>query len=187
MPRPSRPRPRPAPARSTTGLVTALALGSALVMLLVGCSPGADGAPSAPIVVSGAAVDVPVNPAVAAVRMEVRNTTAVDDALLAVASPDGSASIHRSEVDPEGRAVMVAVDRLAVPARSTLVFEPGGLHVMLTGIERDLRVGATVGLDLTFEQAGTVTVEVPVVEPGGGDADGHDHEAAPSGSGGRWR
>jgi copper(I)-binding protein len=138
-------------------------------------------------VISGAAVDVPVNPAVAAARMEIRNTTAVDDALVAVASPDGSASIHRSEVDPEGRAVMVAVDRLAVPARSTLVFEPGGLHVMLNGIERDLGVGAVVVFELTFERAGTVTVEVPVVEPGGSDAAGHEHGAVPSESGRQWR
>ena len=47
------------------------------------------------------------------------------------------------------------------PGRQT-VLDPGGLHIMLTGLERALVEGSTIPLTLTFEQAGTVDIEVPV-------------------------
>lgn len=47
------------------------------------------------------------------------------------------------------------------PGRQT-VLDPGGLHIMLTGLEQTLVEGSTIPLTLTFEQAGTVDIEVPV-------------------------
>ena len=42
--------------------------------------------------------------------------------------------------------------------------KPGGFHVMLIGLKKDLRVGDTVDLQLTFEQAGEVAVKASVRE-----------------------
>lgn len=129
--------------------------------------------------VEHATVDVPPLPEQAAVRMEVVNGTAQDDELVeARSSVADHVSIHRSDTDAAGRATMTAVARLSVPARSTVTFEPGGLHVMLTGIHRPLEVGERIPLRLRFERAGWVQAQVAVQAPGSssaGEEGGHDH------------
>lgn len=126
--------------------------------------------------VADATIDWPANPSTAAVRMVVRNGTGSSDALVGVSSPiAGAATVHRSEVDDEGRSVMTAQPRLEIPARSSVTFEPNGLHVMLTGITADLAVGDEVPLTVTFEDAGDVTVSATVIEPGSSNhEDAHD-------------
>lgn len=110
------------------------------------------------------AIPEPAEPDTAAVRMVIRNGTSTDDTVVAVSSPDATgAAIHRSTTDVDGRSTMVAVPRLAVPAHDEVAFTPGGLHVMLTGLKRELRVGNQVKVVLTFEHAGRRTVEVPVI------------------------
>lgn len=130
------------------------------------------------VTVVGGQVAVPPNPDQAAARFLIQNTTAVDDELVGVSSPDADAvAIHRSEIDPEGRAVMSEVRSLAVPARSEVTFEPGGLHVMLTGLRHRLREGDTVALRLEFAEAGARTVELEVVDGATMNlGDEHDHD-----------
>ncbi len=54
---------------------------------------------------------------------------------------------------------------IPVPANGQVELKPGGLHVMLIGLKRDLAAGETVRLTLNFERAGTVTVDAPVRMP----------------------
>ena len=132
---------------------------------------GADGV----ISVDGVTIDFPPNPSVAAVRMYVHNETASADELLEVTSPvAASAEMHRSTVDDEGQARMEEITALPVAARSTVTFEPAGLHVMLTGITADLQVGDEVPLVLTFAEAGEVQATALVVEPGTAEPQGAD-------------
>jgi copper(I)-binding protein len=42
------------------------------------------------------------------------------------------------------------------------VLDPGGLHIMLSGLRKKLVEGETIALSLSFETAGTVEIEVPV-------------------------
>lgn len=53
-------------------------------------------------------------------------------------------------------------DGFALPAGQTLVFKPGGNHVMLMGLTGTLKEGDSVDLILTFAKAGPVTLHVPV-------------------------
>ena len=139
----------------------------------------AQDAGAGPIQVDDVTIDWPANPHVAAVRMVVRNESATDDRLLAVTSPVAEVtSIHRTGTDALGRAMMEGLDGVAIPARSKVTFDPGGLHLMVTGLTVDLQVGDEVPLNLTFERAGEVKALAEVVEPGsvGDDAGGsHDH------------
>lgn len=129
-----------------------------------------------------ATIDVPVNPSTAAVRFVIANDTATADTLTGVSTDVGSAAVHRSAVDAEGRATMSPVPSMAIPARSRVTFAPGGLHVMLTGLRQELRVDETVKLTLTFTRAGTRTVTARVVEPGStpdaGDSTDMEHNHA---------
>lgn len=49
------------------------------------------------------------------------------------------------------------------PGRPT-VLQPGGLHIMLIGLERPLTAGQTFTLELQFEKAGVIPVEVTVIK-----------------------
>ncbi len=64
-----------------------------------------------------------------------------------------------------GMMTMREVDRIEVPAGETVVFEPGGYHVMLLDLAEPLEVGDTVEVTLTFERAGDVVVTAEVREP----------------------
>ncbi|MEO6989330.1 MAG: copper chaperone PCu(A)C [Aquihabitans sp.] len=140
-------------------------------------SSGADaGSGSGKIEVHDATVGVPLNPSQAAVRFMIDNGTDIDDELIAVSSPvSDRAEVHKSDVDAEGRSIMEAVPTLKVPAGSSVVFEAGGLHVMLIDLTEDLVEGSTVPLTLTFEEAGDVAVTVDVVAAGH-DADMEEHD-----------
>jgi periplasmic copper chaperone A len=55
---------------------------------------------------------------------------------------------------------------LDIPAGQSVTLKPGGMHIMLTGLEKPLRAGQTFPLTLTFDKAGTRTVDVAVEKPG---------------------
>lgn len=57
---------------------------------------------------------------------------------------------------------MRRVEALDIPAQGEAVLQPGGIHIMLIGLKQPLREGERFPLTLTFEEAGTVTVEVAV-------------------------
>jgi copper(I)-binding protein len=64
-----------------------------------------------------------------------------------------------------GMMTMRPVEKVEIPADSTVKLEPGGLHVMLLGLEKDLVVGDTVEVTLTFSGAGEMTLTAEVKEP----------------------
>ena len=57
---------------------------------------------------------------------------------------------------------MQPVARLEIPAGGTVQLAPGGYHIMLIGLTKDLKVGDTVQVTLKFEKAGDVTVTAQV-------------------------
>lgn len=168
-------RPRPL----ALAALVPLALAGLVACGHVGGSAGASqGTPVGGLNVVAGQVAVPPNPDQAAARFLIQNTSAVDDELVGASSPDADAvAIHRSEIDLQGRAVMSEVTSLPVPARSEVTFEPGGLHVMLTGLHTELQAGDTVSLRLEFAEAGSRTVELDVVD-GATMALGDEHEHA---------
>ena len=92
------------------------------------------------------------------------NPTSIDDRLLAVTSPIASAiELHSSEDD--GEVVrMVKKDALDSPADTHVELEPGGLHMMLFGVNEALAEGDEVSFTLTFEQAGEVQATAVVAQ-----------------------
>jgi hypothetical protein len=64
-----------------------------------------------------------------------------------------------------GMMSMKQVDAVPVPAGETVELKPGGYHVMLIGLTKDLSAGDTLDVTLTFEPGGTVDVSAEVREP----------------------
>lgn len=80
------------------------------------------------------------------------------------------------------RALEIGPDRPAT-------LQPGGLHLMLMGLEQTLVEGETVSLELTFERAGTVEVDAEIrgLDAGsghGGHGGAHDRGGAEEHDGG---
>jgi copper(I)-binding protein len=129
-----------------------------------GCSAAATpaGTPATPVV-SGAWVRPTTAPgAETAAYMTIANPGGQPDALTAVSvSFASSAQIHETTTmsGMTGMSMVAKVDR---PAGQTVKLEPGGYHVMITGVTGTLAVGSTVDLVLTFEKAGKVTVKAEV-------------------------
>lgn len=64
-----------------------------------------------------------------------------------------------------GAMKMRPVESVPLPAGGTVEFKPGGLHVMLLELKRDLKAGDAFAVTLKFEKAGPQTVQVTVREP----------------------
>ena len=63
-----------------------------------------------------------------------------------------------------GMMTMREVDSVAIPAGGTVKLEPGGYHIMLLKLTKDLAVGDTIEVTLDFESAATATVTAEVQE-----------------------
>jgi copper(I)-binding protein len=84
------------------------------------------------------------------------------DALLA-ASTSAASMVELHEVVHEGGVMkMRPLPRFDVPGGGRLEMKPGGHHIMLLGLTRDLKPGDTVSVTLTFDKAGRMTVDAPV-------------------------
>jgi hypothetical protein len=73
--------------------------------------------------------------------------------------------IHETVMQDDIMKMQMLPDGLEVPANGEVVLKPGGYHVMLIGMQRDLNVGDTFTIELQFEKSGTVTVEPQVRQP----------------------
>ncbi len=57
---------------------------------------------------------------------------------------------------------MHPIDHLDIHAGETVELKPGGYHLMVMGLTKELAVGGTLELDLVFEQGGKVVVHAEI-------------------------
>jgi copper(I)-binding protein len=99
----------------------------------------------------------------AAVYLKLLNPTPQDDLLVSVSTPAAKVAEVHETLDEGGMMRMRAFpEGMPVPARSTVVLEPGGKHIMLLALEKQLEPGQEVRLELHFKKAGTLAVTAPV-------------------------
>jgi len=92
-----------------------------------------------------------------AAYFDITNGQLVDDELTAATSPVAtSAGVHETTTDASGMMGMHEVSGVVIKAGQTQSFAPGGYHVMLIGLNKDLKAGDTVELQLTFKVSGTI-------------------------------
>lgn len=68
------------------------------------------------------------------------------------------------EMAEDGEMEMVPVDSVAIAADDTVAFEPGGKHVMLTGLVTPLVAGDTFTLTLQMSDGATLPVTVVIAD-----------------------
>jgi periplasmic copper chaperone A len=98
-----------------------------------------------------------------AVYFRIDNPTNREDTLLGASSAAAEqVEIHLSMMGADETMAMHPQESVPIPGRSQVTFEPGGLHVMLVDLQRDLLEGDQIDLILQFQEAGEVTLRVPV-------------------------
>lgn len=128
--------------------------------------------------------------------MMIHNHASAPDRLLSASSPAAERVELHTSLEEDGVMTMEALpDGLEIPRGGAVVLERGGVHLMFLGLTDSWEDGELIPVTLTFEEAGEVTVEVPVDlsrltdDAGGmGDMDhdameGMDHDAMEGGEG----
>ncbi|WP_030292502.1 copper chaperone PCu(A)C [Streptomyces katrae] len=152
-------------ARTTRTLAAALSLTAALA--ISGCSSLSDsgaaanaGADRPEMTVTGAFMPEPVNDKMAGAFMVIKNGSKTADKLTAVTSPlSDDLQIHETKDQK-----MQQVAAMDVPANGELKLERGGSHVMFMGLKNTPKIGDKVTVELRFEKADPVKVELEVKE-----------------------
>lgn len=95
---------------------------------------------------------------------QIHETVMVTDDTMAMGSDTTMAMGSDTTMNMGGEMEMREVDGIDVMAGEPLVLEPGGYHIMLMELAAPLEVGTSISLTLTFEKAGDVTIDVPVLD-----------------------
>jgi periplasmic copper chaperone A len=140
----------------------AVASALALALSLAACGSGGSSAAAGPSVTDAWARPAAANGQSAA-YLTITNPSGSDDTLIAATSPAaGMVGLHETATDATGLTSMHALVQCAIPARGSVRLAPGGMHIMLMDLRRDLIVGSSIELDLVFEHAGTIVVKADI-------------------------
>jgi periplasmic copper chaperone A len=122
----------------------------------------------------------------AAGYLTIVNTGKTADRLIGVSTTAADkVEIHQMSMAGGVMTMRPVQDGLAAPARGSVSLAPGGYHLMFVGPKRPFRAGDRIPVNLRFERAGVVNVELVVESPslGAGSMPGMampaDHGARP--------
>ncbi|MFF3754812.1 copper chaperone PCu(A)C [Streptomyces sp. NPDC002018] len=152
---------RRTPLAPATGLMAALALTLALALALTGCSSGdgdrSSGQPE--LSVTGGYMPRPVSD-LGAGFLTITNSGDTADKLTSVTGDiSDDITIHKTENQK-----MMEVTSFDIPADGRLDLERGGSHLMFMDLKHRPQQGENVSIELHFEKADPIEVELPVKE-----------------------
>ncbi len=95
-----------------------------------------------------------------AVFAKIQNNSDKPDTLFAVGSDLAkTVEIHES-YEKDGKMKMRKIDYLVIPAKKRVEMKPGGLHIMLIKLNKDIRKGDKHELTFKFRKAGSIKVKM---------------------------
>ncbi|MGW6746608.1 copper chaperone PCu(A)C [Streptomyces sp. NPDC055025] len=144
--------------RTPLALALGLGLGLMATPTLAGCSSdgGSSGQPE--LSVSSGYMPQPVSD-LAAGFLTITNSGAADKLTSVTGDLSDDITIHKTENQK-----MMKVTSFDIPADGELDLERGGNHIMFMDIKHRPRQGENVSIELHFEKADPITVELPVKE-----------------------
>ena len=99
--------------------------------------------------------------------LKLDNAGAADRLVSASASVSEKVELHSMAMEGDVMR-MRQVDGIDLPTGKPVELKPGGFHIMFIGLKAPLKAGDSFPLQLKFEKAGDVTVDVKIEAPGGG-------------------
>lgn len=124
----------------------------------------------APLSMAHAAIDVndayaratPPNATTSAVFATIENTGDKDRVIVEAAS-QASSVVELHDVIMDGDVMkMRQVKSITVPANGQTILKPGSLHIMLLDVEKPMKEGKTINVELTFANGEVQVLTVPV-------------------------
>lgn len=110
-----------------------------------------------------------------AVYFVIQNHNAETDELVGAVSDAAEAvEIHESKMEGDVM-TMHRVESVALAPSEKVEFEPGGLHVMLIGLERDLKAGDEIEVTLQFRDSPDIAVKATVRDADGMETQSMEH------------
>ena len=107
---------------------------------------------------------MPPGQKVTAMFLTLENTSATPHHLVKVKSQVSDAVELHEHKHLDGVMKMGQVKQIAIPGNSSTVLAPGGYHVMLIGLKKDLKLGEQVAMTLVFEDGSSQAIK-PEVKP----------------------
>ncbi|HEY5732016.1 MAG TPA: copper chaperone PCu(A)C [Anaerolineales bacterium] len=105
-----------------------------------------------------------------AVYFVIQNHNAGSDELIGTASGIADAvEIHESKMDGDVM-MMNRVEAVMLEPSTKVEFMPGGLHIMLIGLKKDLKAGDEIEVTLRFRDSPDITLKATVKEADGMDS-----------------
>lgn len=94
-------------------------------------------------------------------------TSPIDDRLVSASSPvAGHAEVHEMTMDGNVMRMRELADGLRLPAGRAVALAPGGYHIMLLDLKQPLVAGQAIPVQLRFEHAPPVDLQVRVAPVG---------------------
>lgn len=99
-----------------------------------------------------------------AAYMSINNPTDKQITILgaSAATVANNVELHKSFVDEKGVSRMTSIDKIVVPANSTISLAPGGIHIMLFDLKRKLNPGDSFKIVLAVEGMDAIIVDAEV-------------------------
>lgn len=102
---------------------------------------------------------VPPTAAATAAFMALKNTAKGDHALVSAKAYINKTTELHTHIHDNGVMRMRQVPKIDLPAGQNVALQPGGLHVMLIGLNESVKEGQAIKIDLTFDDGSTKTIE----------------------------
>jgi copper(I)-binding protein len=94
--------------------------------------------------------------------MTIKNPSGSDNALVSAASPASKVVELHTHIVEDGMMKMRQIPQIDLPAGKDAVLKPGGLHIMLIGLNGDLTPGEQVELNLNFADGSQQKLSAPI-------------------------
>lgn len=100
-----------------------------------------------------------------AIYMTINNPTKAQITILgaSAAMVANNVELHNSFVDEKGVSRMIAMDKIVVPAETSITLAPGGMHIMLFDLKRKFMEGDKFEVTLKLENAEPIISQVTVM------------------------
>ncbi|MCT4656370.1 MAG: copper chaperone PCu(A)C [Cohaesibacter sp.] len=98
--------------------------------------------------------------------MTIKNAGAADRLVSASSDVAARTELHTHIMDGDVMRMREVKDGIPVPEKGEVALKPGGYHVMLMKLKQPLKQGETFPIELTFEKAGKVTVDIKIGKVG---------------------
>ena len=97
-----------------------------------------------------------------AVYLTIVNPGSVSDDVIAASSDAAETGELHESYEESGMTMMRPIIKLHVPAGEKLEMKPGGYHIMLINLKRELKAGQVISVTLVLQKAGPVPVRATV-------------------------